>query len=123
VVLNVLPSDTFERHGRHLVTEVKIDYVQAALGCEIEIPTVRGSITQTLKPGTQPGTQIVVANEGVPHRGYGRGDLIVQVTVEIPTKLDGVERDLLLRLAEHRDLQVDAGATKPSLLDRIRGKA
>ena len=121
VDLNVLPSDMFERRGPHLITEVPISFVQAALGCEVEIPTIDGSKSYTIKPGTQPGTQVMFKGDGVPdRRGYGNGDLVAIIAVEIPTELDSKERELLEAYAEHSGVEVKKG--KAGLFDRLRSK-
>ena len=121
VDLNVLPSDVFERRGRHLITEVPISFVQAALGCEVEIPTVDGTRAYSVKPGTQPGTQVMFKGDGVPdRRGYDNGDLVAIIAVEIPTELDSQERELLQAYADHSG--IDVKKSKPGLFDRLRSK-
>lgn len=121
VVLNVLPSDKFERHGRHLVTEITIDFVQAALGCELEIPTIDGSTNHKIKPGTQPETQIVLKSEGVgDQRGMNRGDLVAIVRVAVPTKLDSKQKELLEAYAEHSGISTASGSK--GIFQRLMGK-
>jgi molecular chaperone DnaJ len=123
VRINVLPSDTFERHGSHLLTVVELSFVQAALGCEIEIPTTDGTRSHTLKQGTQPGTQIILRGEGMPsRRGGRRGDLIVTLNVEIPEKLDARQRELLEEYAAHSGLEIRK-RSKSGIFERMRGKS
>jgi len=101
VELSVLPSEVFQRRGPHLITVVPVSFVQAALGCELTIPTVDGDIEQAIEPGTQPGTQLLLEGRGVPVRSGRRGDLVVQLDVQIPTELDDRQRELLKEYAEH----------------------
>ena len=103
VHLRVAADERFERHGDDLHHEAHISFTQAALGAQIEVPTLRATHQLDIEPGTAPGTVLRVRHEGVEHlHGRGRGDLFVHLLVYVPTELDDVERDLLRQLAEHR---------------------
>ena len=103
VHLRVAADERFERHGDDLHHEAHISFTQAALGAQIEVPTLRATHQLDIEPGTAPGTVLRVRHEGVEHlHGRGRGDLFVHLVVDVPTELDDVERDLLRQLAEHR---------------------
>jgi molecular chaperone DnaJ len=96
VQLQVRPHGFFERDGDDLYCRVSISFVQAILGDHIELSTLDGSKTIEIEPGTQPGTVIRYPGEGVPHlRGYGRGDLLVEVHVTIPTHISRRQGELL----------------------------
>lgn len=97
VRLDVKPHDFFERDGDNLYGKVSISFVQAILGDRIEFSLLNGDTkTLEIEPGTQPGSIIRFPEEGVPRlRGYGRGDLFVEVRVEIPTKISVRQEDLL----------------------------
>ena len=91
----------FEREGQHLIVRVPISYTQAALGCDLEAPTLDGKQTVRLPPGTQSGDVFRLAGHGMPEpRRAGRGDLLVQVAIEVPKKLAPAEEKLLRELAE-----------------------
>ena len=112
----------FERQGLHLFAEVHIDFVQAALGAEIEIPLVDGEESFTIKPGTQSGTQIILRGQGMPETsGYIRGDLVIALVVDIPTKLDSRQKEILQEYAEHSKVAVSSGRT--GIFQKLRGKA
>jgi molecular chaperone DnaJ len=101
VFLHVKPDKRFVRNGIDLHTEVEIDFVQAALGTQVEVPLIDGTRTMEIKRGTQPGETIVLRNDGVPHlRGHGKGDLVVHVAVKIPKKLKKDQEELLRQYAE-----------------------
>ena len=103
VHLRVAADERFERHGDDLHHEVHISFTQAALGAQIEVPTLRGTYQVDVDPGSATGTVHRVRHEGVEHlHGRGRGDLYVHLSVDVPTELDDVERDLLRQLAQHR---------------------
>jgi molecular chaperone DnaJ len=83
----------FERDGDDLLCAVDLTITQAALGCEVEVPTLEGSARIEFKPGTQPGEVRVLRQQGVPAlRGGRRGDLKVLVNVVVPRRLDAEQR-------------------------------
>jgi molecular chaperone DnaJ len=101
VELIVKDHNRFEREGSQLYAEIEISYLQAVLGAEIEFETIDGEEKVRIPPGTQPGAQIRVDGAGVPIlRGRGRGDLLLSVVIEIPTKVSKDEERLLRQLAE-----------------------
>lgn len=102
VELRVRPHDTFHREGTDLVYDLPINIAQAALGAEIEVPTLDGEPESVhIEPGTQHGKIVAVRGRGVPHlRGTGRGDLLVRVHVVTPTKLSDDQQTLLRQLAD-----------------------
>lgn len=105
--ISVLTHPLFEREGQHLVCRVPITYTQAALGAEIEVPTLQGKGNVTIPPGTPSGEVFRLNGKGVPDpRRRGLGDLIVQVVIEVPKKLSGEEEALLRKLAklEHKNV-------------------
>jgi molecular chaperone DnaJ len=103
VTIRVEQSKEFERQGDHLVLVQRISVAQAALGVLLVVPTLEGETEIAVPPGTQPGQVFRVKGEGIPSlRGRGRGDLMVRVEVEVPTKMSDEEAALLLRLAELR---------------------
>jgi molecular chaperone DnaJ len=78
-----------------------ITMVQAALGCELEVPTLDGKVKYTVPEGTQSGTTFRLKDKGIPYlRGNGRGDQYVTVDVEIPKNLNAEQRELLEKLGK-----------------------
>lgn len=124
VVLHVESDERFLREGAAVLTEVPISYIKAALGGEVEVPTLddacEGSAVVEVKPGTQPGDVLVRRGEGIPQLdGQGRGDHVIQFKVEIPTKLSRRERDLLEELAAERSEDGKEGG-KGGLFSRFK---
>jgi molecular chaperone DnaJ len=108
VVLHVRPHELFQREGDDLVCEVPISFVQAALGAEIEVPTLTGKASIRIPSGTQSGTIFRLKGKGVKNlQGYGWGDLHVRVTVEVPTHLNHQQRAKLQEFAELCDPNVN----------------
>jgi molecular chaperone DnaJ len=108
VETSIKQDSHFRRQGEHLITEVTLDYVQALLGAELEIPTVTGKTRLEVPVGTQVGDAIKISGEGIPSlRGSRRGDLFVTVSVEFPKKISQKEKDLLKEIAGIRGIELE----------------
>jgi molecular chaperone DnaJ len=91
----------FQRDADDLIYNLELNIAQAALGGEIDVPTLDDSHSLDVPPGTQSGEVFVLRNKGVPHlRGGGRGDLLVRVQVMTPKNLSPEQRELVRQLAE-----------------------
>jgi molecular chaperone DnaJ len=100
LMLKVKTHRFFKRRENDILLNLNINLAQAALGAEIEVPTVDGPDKLHIPAGTQPGKMFTVKGKGVPHlRRNGRGDQLVIVNVEIPAKLNVEQRDLFEKLA------------------------
>jgi molecular chaperone DnaJ len=102
VVLHVKEHDVFTRYGDDLLMQSRITFRQAVSGDEIEIPTITGeTVTMQIPAGTQPGEKLRVRNHGLPRGdGYGRGNLVVQVQVDVPKKVTEEQAELLRKFDE-----------------------
>jgi molecular chaperone DnaJ len=93
VLLHIKAHEIFQRDGDDLLCEVPVSFIQAALGAEIEVPTLEGRATIKIYAGTQPGTMLRVKGRGIKNvQGYGHGDLHVRVQVEVPTHLTAEQK-------------------------------
>lgn len=100
IVVNVKPHKLFTRDGNDIYFEMPITFVQAALGDELEVPTLDGKVKYTIPEGTQTGTVFRLKEKGIPKiRGNSRGDQYVKVIVEVPTKLNDAQKDILKQFA------------------------
>ena len=96
VVIDVREHAIFQRDGKHLFCEVPISVADAALGAELEVPTLDGRVKLKIPEGTQTGKQFRLRGKGVaPVRGGGAGDLMCRVVVETPVKLSRRQRELM----------------------------
>lgn len=101
VEIRVKSHKIFKREGSDIICEVPISITQAALGSEVEVPTLNGRAKLKIPPGTQTGTTFRLKGNGIPHlRGYGHGDEYVKVIVRTPTKLTQRQKELLTELAK-----------------------
>ncbi|HHL39767.1 MAG TPA: molecular chaperone DnaJ [Deltaproteobacteria bacterium] len=100
IVLNVLPHPIFKRQDDDILCEVPISFTQAALGAEIEVPTLEGPVRLKIPPGTQSGKTFRLASKGIASLHTGRrGDEHVVIRVETPTSLTERQRELLEEFA------------------------
>ena len=134
IQVNVQDHPVFTREEYDLIYRLPINMVEGALGVEKEVPTLDGPTALKIPPGTQPGTEFRIKGKGVPHlQSNRRGDLVVEVDLQVPRNLDSRQRKLLEELArsfgqngraepddsEDRDPDDDSGKEK-GLFDRIK---
>ncbi len=101
VVLHVLPHEIFQREGQTVFLRYPLSMVKAALGCEVEIPTIHGTAQLKVPPGTQPGERFTLQGQGIPAlRGSGKGAMVVEIQLQVPKKLTKQQKELLREFGE-----------------------
>ena len=120
VFINVEPHEIFERDGNNILLDLPISFTEAALGCKKEVPSLFSKGCRiTIPEGTQNGKVFRVSGEGFPNvHGQGKGDILVKIFVETPTKLSDVQKDLLQKFGE-----TESPANQPKrkgFLDKIK---
>jgi molecular chaperone DnaJ len=119
LVLRVKEHAFFERQGNDLYCVVPISFTQAAVGTEIQVPTLEGEQTLKIPEGTQSGTVLKLRGKGVPVlNGHGKGTLFVEVRVQTPTKLTKRQRELLQELQGIS--QVENKPQRTSILGKMK---
>ena len=122
VTITVRPHELFRREGTSVLCEAPITFPQAVLGAELEIPTIDGKVKYTLPAGTQSGTTFRLRGKGIPElRGRGRGDQYVTVRVQVPTSLNGEQREALHAFAAAMGEEVPEGGVK-GFFDKYKKK-
>ena len=110
VKLEVAPHPHLERDGDNLYCKISISFVQAIIGDTVKVPTLEGGKPMTIAPGTQPGAVVRFTGEGVTKlRGFGRGDLFVEVEVKIPKNTTPRQEEIL---HEFMEIEKEKGETK-----------
>ncbi len=116
-------NDTFVRDGNNLIYNLLLDFPTAALGGDVEIPTISGSkLKVKIESGTQPGKTLRLRGKGLPSvQGYGNGtgDLVVNVSVYIPKTLSGEEKRMIESFKKSDNFKGDS-ATKQSIFNRFK---
>lgn len=119
IVISVKEHKLFSREGDNLYVEMPLTMTQAALGAELDVPTLKTPVKYKFPEGTQPGQVFVIRGEGVNHlRGNGRGDLYVTANVEIPKKLTEKQKELLRQF--DGSVSNNQYEKKKSFFDRVR---
>ena len=119
VVLSVKAHKFFERDGDDLHCVIPISFPQAALGTELEIQTLEGPAAIKVPEGTQSGKEFKLRSKGVPHlNSHGKGDLIVEIRVQTPGKLNKQQKELLRQLSE--TMIVENTPTSRGLFDKVK---
>ena len=113
ISVSVLRHEYFDREGTSVYYEMPISFVQAALGAEVEVPTLDGRVKYTIPEGTQTGTVFRLRGKGIPHlRSTSRGDQFVTVNVQTPKGLNSEQKELLRRFAESMGEKADKKSKK-----------
>jgi len=121
IYMRVKPHKLFKRDGINIYTEMPIFFTQAALGDEIDVPTLEGIMKYSIPEGTQTGTTFRIKNKGIPSlKNKMKGDLYFTVKVSVPKKLSDHQKELLRHFAEiSRDDTEEQGK---SFFDRVKDK-
>ena len=118
-MLTVKPHKFFEREGDDLLCTVPVSFAQAALGDELEIETLEGPAVLKIPEGTQSGREFKLKGKGVPHLNeHGKGDLVVAVRVQTPTKLSKHQKDLLRQLGD--TMEKENTPHSSGIMDRVK---
>lgn len=117
VLIEELPHEHFIRDDNDLIYNLLLTVSQATLGDQVEVPTLEGKARVTIKPGTQPGTRMRLRSKGLPAvqgYGYGRGDIVINISVYIPETLSKEEKEAFEAMKESDNLKPSR-----SILDKI----
>lgn len=119
ITVGVMPHKLFKREGYNLNLEFPISFTTAALGGDVEIPTLSGPVKYRIPEGTQPGTEFRIKGAGIQQlRGSGKGDLVLRIKVEVPKRLNNKQKDLLREFdATTSDREYDS---RKSFMDRVK---
>ncbi|MCX7803848.1 MAG: molecular chaperone DnaJ [Planctomycetota bacterium] len=118
VIVHVAEHEYFVRHGDDLIIQVPVPFPLLALGGEIEVPTLEGRSRLQIPPGTQSGQALRMRGMGMPNvQGYGRGDQIVRVVVDVPKRLTAEQEEILRKLAA--TMKVKPSPMKRSLWSKV----
>ncbi len=118
VYITVRPHKLFQRKGYDLHCDIPITFAQAALGAEIEVPTLNGRVKYVIPEGTQTGTVFRMRNQGIQHlRSNTKGDLYVRVNIEVPKRLNEKQKEILRQFDEMTN---DSNEQRKSFFEKMR---
>jgi molecular chaperone DnaJ len=115
----ILEHSIFTRNGSDIICEVPVSFPQAALGAELQIPTLDGKVKMKLPVGTQSGRVFRLRGKGMPvFGGYGKGDQLLKIIVEVPENLTERQRELLEQLAV--EMGTDTHPQQKSFMEKLK---
>jgi molecular chaperone DnaJ len=121
VSIEEIPHEELQRDGNNLYYNCQVNFVDAALGTTVEIPTLEGKAKIKIEPGTQSGKILRLRSKGLPEvNSYSRGDLLVDVNVWTPQQLSAEEKELLEKLRTSPNFQPGKGKKEKSFFDRMK---
>lgn len=121
VVFQELPHDHFIRENDDIIYNLFVTFPQAALGSEVEVPTLNGKAILKIDSGTQPGKMLKMKGKGIRHLNYsGNGDQIVRINVAIPQKLNSKEKEIIKQLSEMPNIKTSSENEKKNFFDKFK---
>lgn len=121
VIIHVRPHRIFKRQDSNLTCEIDLDFVYAALGAEIEVSTLDGKAKLRIPEGTQPGAVFRLKGKGVPSlRGFGKGDQLVKIKVDVPRRLNSRQKTILREFAEASGLKLVEPQEDKGFISRVK---
>ncbi|SET75310.1 molecular chaperone DnaJ [Hymenobacter actinosclerus] len=115
------PHELLRREGNNIMFEQYISFVDAALGSNIEVPTIEGKVKIKVEPGTQPGKILRLRGKGIKDiNGYGRGDQLIHLNVWTPKSVSGEERELLEKLRDSRNFMPSPGKNDKGFFEKVK---
>ena len=121
VVFQELPHENFIREEDDIIYNLFITFPQAALGAEVEVPTLVGKAMLKIDSGTQPGKMLKMKGKGIRHLNYsGSGDEIVRVNIAIPQKLNSKEKEIIKQLSEMPNIKTSSENERKNFFSKFR---
>ena len=115
------PHEHLKREGNNVYYDLYLNFVDAALGTSVEIPTIEGMAKIKIPAGTQSGKILRLKDKGIPVlQGYGSGDQLIHVNIWTPKKLNSEETDLLEKLRNMPNFQPEPGKSERSFFDKVK---
>lgn len=121
ILVEEVEDDTLKRDGNNVIYDLYINFIDAALGTSIEVPTIGGKAKIKIDPGTQSGKILRLRGKGIKSiEGYGQGDQLVHVNVWTPKKLSAEEKEALEGLRDSPNFQPDPSKADKSFFERMK---
>lgn len=122
VLIEEEKSPELVRDGNDLIYNLYLSFPDAALGAQVEVPTVDGKVKIKIEPGTQPGRVLRLRGKGLPDvNGYGRGDLLLTINVWVPKNLSKEEKSLIEKFSKSSNFTPSPDSNERNFFERMRG--
>lgn len=121
IVIEEMEDEVLQRNGNDVIFDLYVSFIDAALGAQIEVPTIDGKVKIKLDPGTQSGKMLRLKGKGIRDiNGYNRGDQLIQVNVWTPKQLSKEERQILENLRNSENFRPDPGTSEKSFFEKMK---
>ncbi len=121
ILIEEIPHETLKRDGNNVIYDLHINFVDAAIGTSVEVPTIDGKVKIKIDPGTQGGKILRLKSKGVPEvNSYHRGDQLVHINIWTPKILSREERELLEKLQSSPNFKPNPGKNEKSFFERMK---
>lgn len=121
ILVEEMEDEVLQRNGNDVIYELYISFVDAAIGAQVEVPTIEGKVKIKIDPGTQSGKMLRLKGKGIRDiNGYSRGDQLIQVNVWTPKQLSKEERNTLEGLRYSENFKPDPGKSEKSFFDKMK---
>ena len=121
ILIEEIPHETLKRDGNNIIYDLHINFVDAAIGTSVEVPTIDGKVKIKIEPGTQGGKILRLKGKGVPEvNSYSRGDQLVHINIWTPKALSKEERDALEKLQTSPNFKPNPGKNEKSFFERMK---
>ncbi len=121
ILIEEIPHETLKRDGNNVIYDLHINFVDAALGTSVEVPTIDGKVKIKIDAGTQGGKILRLKSKGVPEvNSYHRGDQLVHINIWTPKALSREERELLEKLQSSPNFKPNPGKNEKSFFERMK---
>jgi molecular chaperone DnaJ len=121
IVIEEMEDEILQRDGNNVVYDLYVSFIDAALGAQVEVPTIEGKVKIKLDPGTQSGKMLRLKGKGIKDiNGYNKGDQLIHVNVWTPKQLSKEERQALESLRDSNNFKPDPGSSEKSFFDKMK---
>ncbi|MCH7397603.1 molecular chaperone DnaJ [Belliella sp. DSM 107340] len=121
IVIEEIEDETLQRDGNNVVYDLYVSFIDAALGAQVEVPTIDGKVKIKIDAGTQSGKMLRLKGKGIKDiNGYGKGDQLIHVNVWTPKQLSKEEKQMLEGLKDSDNFRPDPGNSEKSFFDKMK---
>jgi molecular chaperone DnaJ len=121
IVIEEEENDLLKRDGTNVIYDLYINFVDAALGATVEVPTIEGKVKIKIDPGTHSGKILRLKGKGIKDiNGYGKGDQLIHINVWTPQQLSKEEREALMKLRESENFQPNPGKHDKGFFEKMK---
>jgi molecular chaperone DnaJ len=121
ILIEEVDDEVLQRNGNDVIFELYVSFIDAALGSQVEVPTIDGKVKIKIDPGTQSGKMLRLKGKGIRDiNGYSRGDQLIQVNVWTPKQLSREERQILESLKNNENFRPDPGKSEKTFFDKMK---